>query len=104
MLDVDPGELLAEFLEAVEVADVLAQGPGLAGRHAAGLVAAVLPDLEFVIGAEPDLPAAGALSLEVLFGDRAPAHQCDGAEFLKDGFTVGGGGWSIHRGNDYLCA
>ena len=67
MLDVEPGELRGELLEAVIVGDVFAQGGSFGGRHAPGVVAAVLPDLEFVIRTEADGHfAVGRGPLEVL--------------------------------------
>lgn len=103
VLDVELGELLAELFKAMEVVDVLAQKQSLVGGHAAGLVAAVLPDLEFEIGSELDGAAVGGWSLDILLGERASAHLCDGAEFFKDGLTGGGCGWRIHQANNYLC-
>lgn len=100
MLDVELGELLAELFKAMEVVDVLAQKQSLVGGHAAGLVAAVLPDLELVIGSELDGAAVGRWSLYILLGERASAHLCDGAEFFKDRLTGGRWGWRIHRMNN----
>ena len=99
VLDVELGELLAELFKAMEVVDVLAQKRSLVGGHAAGLVAAVLPDLELEIGSELDGAAVGGWSLDISLGERASAHLCDGAEFFKDGLTGGGWGWRIHQTN-----
>ena len=97
MVDVELGELIGELPEEVIVGDVLAQGGGFGGGHAPGVVAAVLPDLEFEIGAEAHgLLAAGRGPLEVLRGESASLHFGEVGELLKDGFT-GGGGWRIHR-------
>ena len=45
------GRLAAELLEAVKIVDVLAPDLSFVGSHVVGLVASVLPDLEFEIGA-----------------------------------------------------
>ena len=84
----------------MKIVDVLAQDLSFVGSHAAGLVASVLPDLEFEIGAVANGAAIRSYALEELFGERAPAHQGDGTELLKNGFTGSGGSLNIHKGGD----
>jgi hypothetical protein len=73
------------------VADVFAQRGRLAGVNTPGDVAAILPDLEFEIRAEANLPAVGGGSGEVLLREGSPLHEGDGADLFEEGFTDGVG-------------
>ena len=100
VLDVEFGELLAELAEVVIVLDVLAPGFRLAGRHPAGAVGAVAPDLKFVIGAEPrGLAVFTNRSLTIFFGKSSGLHGGDGGNALNDllaALPVGRVGCGLH--------
>ncbi len=72
-------ELVEDLLEDVVVGDVLAERVDFFGRNTACVVAPVLPDLEFVIGAKGNVAfAIGGWPLDVLLGEGATLHVADG--------------------------
>ncbi len=58
MLDVELGELIGELMEAFCFFSIELEGCSLSNRHALADVAAILPDLVFVVGSQPNSAAS----------------------------------------------
>lgn len=72
------------------VGEILPEGRNFRGGDVPGMVVAVFPSLEFVIGADADRAGSvrGAPGV-IHFAELAPFHGGDGGDLLKEGLGIG---------------
>ena len=88
LLDDDLCVLLGQLLELGVSGQRLLQERNLLGTDMAGVILALLPGLELVVGA-----GIGRAALDVVGGELAPFHGWDAGDLCKDFFGRWGGAY-----------